>query len=129
MTSEALRNLCDLLLPGDESGLPPGSRVPEVMRSLLGSLSPIKSLALAHPDLADADKRLMLFISIEQEHPQAFRDFVLSLIKPYYESAEVLAAMGWRSAPPQPQGHAVAPMDKTLTADLAKMVERGRRWR
>lgn len=129
MTSEALRNLCDLLLPGDEAGLPSGSHVPEVMRSLLDSPSPIKSLALAHPDFADADKRLALLITIEQDHPQAFRDFVLSLIKPYYESGEVLAAMGWRSAPPQPQGHTVAPMDETLKPDLAEMIERGRLWR
>ena len=67
--------------------------------------------------------------SLEQSHPQDFRDLVLSLIKPYYESGPVLEAMGWRSAPPQPAGHMIAPMDPELSQALTNVAARKRMWR
>jgi hypothetical protein len=129
MTRAQLRLLADLLLPGDAEGLPSGSLVPDVMLVLSESTSPIKDLAGSHPDFADAGKRLAVLNRLEQDHPQAFRDLVMTLIKPYYESGPVLEAMGWRSAPPQPQGHKVAPMEEALTSQLAKITERKRMWR
>jgi hypothetical protein len=129
MTPAQLRLLADLLLPGDAEGLPPGSLIPDVMLVLSESTSPIKDLAGSHPDFADAGKRHAVLSHVEQTHPQAFRDLVMALIKPFYESGPVLEAMGWRSAPPQPQGHKVAPMDETLGAELAKIAERKRMWR
>jgi hypothetical protein len=129
MTPAQLRLLADLLLPGDVEGLPPGSLVPDVMLVLSESTSPIKDLAGSHPDFADAGKRPAVLNRLEQDHPQAFRDLVMTLIKPYYESGPVLQAMGWRSAPPQPQGHKVAPMEEALASQLAKIAERKRMWR
>ena len=41
MTPMQVRQLADLLLPGDEAGLPPGSRVPDVMLALTESTAPI----------------------------------------------------------------------------------------
>ena len=129
MTPSQLRLLADLLLPGDETGLPPGSHIPDVMAVLAQSSSPIKDLACKHPDFSDAAKRQTLVETIERAQPEIFRDFAMALIKPYYESGQVLEAMGWRSAPPQPRGHQVAPMDDTLAPALARVAERKRLWR
>lgn len=129
MTPSHLRLLADLLLPGDETGLPPGSLIPDVMAVLAQSPSPIKALSADHPDFADASKRHGVLVGLEAEHPQDFRDLVLSMIKAYYESGQVLEAMGWRSVPPQPQGHRVAPMDEALAPALARVAERKRLWR
>lgn len=130
MTPAQLRSLADLLLPGDdEAGLPSGSRVPDVMLVLTETASPIKALAGRHPDFADAGKRGELLKSLEQSHAQDFRDLVLSLIKPYYESGQVLEAMGWRSAPPQPMGHQIEPMAADLSRALAEIAARKRMWR
>jgi hypothetical protein len=129
MKPSHLRILADLILPGDETGLPSGSLIPDVMAALAQSTSPIRTLTADHPDFADASKRQGVLMSLETEHPQEFRDFVLSLIKAYYESGHVLEAMGWRSAPPQPEGHKIAPMDETLAPALARIAERKRLWR
>jgi len=129
MTPAQLRLLADLLLPGDAEGLPPGSLVPDVMLVLAESTSPIKTLVGGHPDFAEASKRPAFLTELEQTHPQDFRDLVMALIKPYYESGPVLEAMGWRSAPPQPQGYRIAPMDEALAPELAKVAQRKRMWR
>jgi|SRR5687768_16224671 hypothetical protein len=129
MNPSRLQLLADLILPGDETGLPAGSLIPDVMDVLARSTSPIKALVGSHPDFADAGKRRDLLTTLESTHPQEFRDFVLGLIKAYYESGQVLEAMGWRSAPPQPQGHVLAPMDEALASSLARIAERRRLWR
>jgi hypothetical protein len=129
MTPVPLRQLADLLLPGDEAGLPPGSRVPDVMLALSESTSPIIAQIERHPDFADPEKREAVLIELERSHGQEFRDLVLSLIKPYYESGPVLEAMGWRTAPPQPTGHELAPMATDLTQALAEIAARRRIWR
>lgn len=129
MTPAQLRRLADLLLPGDEAGLPPGSLVPDVMLALTESISPIKPLIDRHPDFTNETRGSDILVELEREHPQEFRDLVLSLIKPYYESGQVLEAMGWRSAPPQPHGHALAAMDADLAPALDKVAARQRIWR
>lgn len=129
MTPVQLRQLADLLLPGDKTGLPPGSRVPDVMLALSESKSPIIALIGRHRDFADPARRGEVLAEFERSHAQDFRDLVLSLIKPYYESGPVLEAMSWRAAPPQPSGHAVAPMAADLGQALAKIAARKRMWR
>ena len=124
-----MRLLADLILPGDRSGLPPGSLVPDVMAVMVQSTSPIRALACDHPDFAEPSKRRGILMALETEQPQEFRDFALSLIKAYYESGQALEALGWRSAPPQPQGHKIAPMDEALAPALARVAERKRLWR
>ena len=129
MTPAHRRLLADLILPGDQAGLPPGSIVPDVMAVMVESASPIIALACDHPDFADASKRPGIIMALETERPQEFRDFALSLIKAYYETGQVLEAMGWRSSPPQPQGHKIAPMDAALAPALSRVAERKRLWR
>ncbi|MBK1866466.1 hypothetical protein [Taklimakanibacter albus] len=129
MTPVQLRQLADLLLPGDEAGLPPGSRVPDVMLALTESTAPIIAQIGRHPDFAYPEKRQAVLDDMERSHGQEFRDLVLSLIKPYYEAGPVLEAMGWRTAPPQPTGHELAPMAADLTQALAEIAARKRIWR
>lgn len=129
MTPVQLRQLADLLLPGDEAGLPPGSRVPDVMLALTESTAPIIAQIGRHPGFADPERRQAVLNEMERSHGQEFRDLVLSLIKPYYESGPVLEAMGWRTAPPQPTGHVIAPMAADLDQALAKIAARRRIWR
>jgi len=124
MTPAKLQRLADLLLPGDAQGLPPGSQIKEVMLALSEKASPIKDLLGARTDFTEQD-----LTQLEQNHTAEFRELVMALIKPYYESAPVLEAMGWRSAPPQPQGHVVAPMDEALAPALARIAGRKRIWR
>jgi hypothetical protein len=124
LTPVQLRLLADLLLPGDTQGLPPGSLIPDVMLVLSETTSPIKNHLCDHDVFTEKD-----LVALEQSHPTEFRALVMALIKPYYESGQVLEAMGWRSAPPQPQGHMVAAMDKALAPVLARIAERKRLWR
>ncbi len=129
MTPVQLRQLADLLLPGDQAGLPPGSRVPDVMLALTESTSPIIAQIGSHPDFTDRAKRNAVLSEMEGSHGQDFRDLVLSLIKPYYESGPVLEAMGWRTQPPQPLGHELASMAADLDQALAEIAARKRIWR
>lgn len=129
MTPAQLRQLADLLLPGDAAGLPPGSLILDVMLALTESASPIKAQIGGHPDFADPAKRKDVLAGLERSHAQDFRDLVLTLVKPYYESGPVLEAMGWRGAPPQPSGHAIAPMAADLSQALAEIADRKRIWR
>lgn len=129
MTPVQLRQLADLLLPGDATGLPPGSRVPDVMLALTESTSPLIAQIASHSDFADPGKRGAVLNELESSHGQDFRDLVLSLIKPYYESGPVLEAMGWRTAPPQPLGHELAPMAADLNQALADIAARKKIWR
>ena len=65
----------------------------------------------------------------ELNAPTAFKALLAEALASYYESPSVLAALGWRVAPPQPHGHEVPPNDgKTLRA-LEKVKSRGRLWR
>ena len=129
MTPVQLRQLADLLLPGDQAGLPPGSRVPDVMLALTESTSPLIAQIGGHPDFADRTKRNAVLSEMESSHGQDFRNLVLSLIKPYYESGPVLEAMGWRTQPPQPLGHELAPMAADLDQALVEIAARKRIWR
>jgi hypothetical protein len=124
VTPQHLRLLADLLLPGDAQGLPPGSLIPDVMLVLSESTSPIKDRLRDRDVFTEED-----LVTLEQSYPTEFRALVMALIKPYYESSQVLEAMGWRSAPPQPRGHVIAAMDQALAPVLARIAERKRLWR
>src|SRR4029079_17633867 len=124
MTPAKLQRLADLLLPGDAQGLPPGSQIKEVMLALSEKASPIKDLLGARADFTEQD-----LTHLEKSRPAEFRELAMALIKPYYESAPVLEAMGWRSAPPQRGGDVVAPMDEALPPALARIAGRKRIWR
>ena len=45
--------------------------------------------------------------AVERAAPDAFRALLTAVLSDYYEAPPVLAALGWRSEPPQPTGHMV----------------------
>jgi hypothetical protein len=61
--------------------------------------------------------------------PDAFKALLAEALATYYEAPAVIAALGWRAAPPQPHGHDVAPNDDATWRDLEKVKARGQLWR
>ena len=59
---------------------------------------------------APADRVAQLRI-VELNVPDAFKALLAEALATYYEAPPVVAALGWRTAPPQPHGHDVAPND------------------
>ena len=49
---------------------------------------------------------------MELNAPEAFKALLAEALATYYEAAPVIAALGWRVAPPQPHGHDVAANDE-----------------
>ena len=129
MTDIALTALLDTLLPGDEV-LPPFSRA---------EIDPARFEASATPLLAAIDQaafvratvtdRIGLLRQVEQEVPDAFRIFLAQALAAYYQAPRVQAALGWRSAPPQPTGHQLSAGDEIAWRLLEKVRKRGPLWR
>ncbi len=67
--------------------------------------------------------------AVEQSAPAAFKALLAEALATYYEAAPVLAALGWRAAPPQPHGHDVAPTEEATMRSLEKVKNRGQLWR
>jgi hypothetical protein len=123
----------DTLLPGDE-GEPP------LPRASAAALDLTALERLAGPVLAalgDGDaflasspaERVAQLRAVEQKAPEPFKLFLGEALATYYEAASVLAALGWRSAPPQPHGHALDEVDATTLQRLDKVRSRARLWR
>jgi hypothetical protein len=66
---------------------------------------------------------------VQREAPEAFAQLLGALLPDYYEAPTVLKALGWRSDPPQPQGHIVPEMDNPTRARLERVKSRGKLWR
>ncbi|MGH6931379.1 MAG: hypothetical protein ACREEE_02980 [Dongiaceae bacterium] len=142
MTPAFLRAVVDTLIPGETApgepglpALPSGSAVgidpaPHVTAHHI-ILGAIAARAGGEDGFANADEaaRVQTLKSIEQEQPDEFRALVTALWQDYYESAPVLAAMGWRAEPPQPNGHRVPQSDTTSDALLARAKRQARLWR
>jgi hypothetical protein len=75
---------------------------------------------------ADAAGRIASVRQVEVEMPGPFQALVALVLRDYYEAEMVLLAMGWRTEPPQPQGHVLPPFDEAL---LEPVKRRGRMWR
>jgi hypothetical protein len=116
----------DTLLPGD-AGDPP---LPSASQALL-DLDTLERLAApviaALGDgflVAAPANRAMRLRAVEQAAPHAFKALLAEALAAYYESAPVLAALGWSAAPPQPHGYAVAPNDQATLRKLEKVTAR-----
>jgi hypothetical protein len=133
MTHATLHAVLDTLLPGDggEPPLPPASVAGLDLAKLARLAEPVIA-ALGDPDgfvaAVPADRVARLRI-VELNVPAAFKALLAEALASYYEAPPVLAALGWRVAPPQPHGHDVAPDDDALFRSLEKVKSRGRRWR
>lgn len=123
----ALIALLDTLLPGDDV-LPPFSRAEIDLTRLDASalLASIDQLAFVR---ATSEERVALLQQAEQSAPDAFRAFLAQALAAYYQAPRVQAALGWRSAPPQPAGHEPSSGDEAAWRLLEKVRTRGRLWR
>jgi hypothetical protein len=131
----------DTLLPGDR-GVPPlptgtAAGVATKLEHLIAGrdralrdvvLQAIASAARGEDAFvrADAGGRIASVRQVEVEMPGPFRALVALVLRDYYEAEMVLLAMGWRTEPPQPQGHLLPPFDEAL---LDPVKRRGRMWR
>jgi hypothetical protein len=131
MSEAVLPAVLDTLLPGD-AGDPP---LPSASNAALpeGELAPIAASVIAAlpPGFADlpAPDRVAALRAVESAQPDAFRALVAATLAAYYESPAALTALRWRSAPPQPHGHAVPPADAETWQSLEKVRSRRQIWR
>lgn len=142
MTPEFLRAVLDTLAPGEtvsgEAGLPPlpsGSAAgvdiaahaavhDDVLHAIAARASGAEAFATA-----DEAERVSLLQVTERERPDAFRALVVDLLTDYYETDIVLTAMGWRTEPPQPMGHAMTSMATPTKTALNHVREKIKLWR
>jgi len=131
----------DALLPGDSGG-PSGE--PALPRGSAAGID-IGVLAHVHRVVFDAiakqsggsavfaatvePARIAAIQAIERTMPEKFRALWSTLLADYYESAPVLTAMGWRSDPPQPQGHNMPVDDRAMAERLNRVRRRSKLWR
>jgi hypothetical protein len=133
MTRVMVLAVLDTLLPGDEGEprLPSASEAALDLKKLERLAEPVVA-ALGDGDgflMAAAVDRVARLRAVEQAAPDAFRALLAEALATYYEAAPVVAALGWRIAPPQPHGHDVAPNEDATLRTLEKVKSRGRLWR
>jgi hypothetical protein len=133
MTRVMLLAVLDTLLPGDdgEPRLPSASEAALDLKKLERLAEPVVA-ALGDSDgflMAAAIDRVARLRAVEQAAPDAFRALLAEALATYYEAAPVVAALGWRVAPPQPHGHNVAPNEDATLRTLEKVKSRGQLWR
>jgi hypothetical protein len=133
MSRVLLLAVLDTMFPGD-SGQPPLPAASEAGLDLgtLERLAEPVIAALADRDAflmtAPADRVVQLRIA-ELNVADAFKAMLAEALATYYEAPPVIAALGWRAAPPQPHGHDVAPNDDAVWRGLEKVKARGQLWR
>ncbi len=136
MTPAFIAAVIDTLLPGapaegSHATLPSGTAAGVTLAAESADISLLQAIADQAGGreafaAADETTRTLVLESIAAALPAAFQRFIQPLLMDYYEAPSVLAAMGWRREPPQPQGHALAPFDAAL---LANVRGRGKLWR
>jgi hypothetical protein len=134
MTPEFLAALIDTLLPGDgamPSGTAAGLPLAAYAESHRPALDAIAARAGGIESFIGADEaaRAAVVRAVERATPDAFRALLTAVLSDYYESEQVLAALGWPVHPPQPTGHALATMDDATAARLDRVARRGQLWR
>ena len=133
MTRVMVLAVLDTLLPGDEGEprLPSASEAALDLKKLERLAEPVVA-ALGESNgflMAAAIDRVARLRAAEQAAPDAFRALLAEALATYYEAAPVVAALGWRIAPPQPHGHNVAPNEDATLRTLEKVKSRGQLWR
>lgn len=133
MSRALLLAILDTLLPGDahEPPLPSASeaaldfgKLERLVEPVAAAIGDRDGFLMASP--ADRVARLRL---VALNAPDVFKALLDEALASYYEAPSVLAALGWRAAPPQPHGHEVAAADEATLRSLEKVKNRGRLWR
>jgi len=133
MSRVLLLAILDTMLPGD-AGQPPLPAASEAGLELetLERLAEPAVAALADRDgflMASPADRVAQLRIVELNVPDAFKALLAEALATYYEAPPVVAVLGWRTAPPQPHGHDVAPNDDATWRSLEKVKARGQLWR
>ena len=134
MIPQFLASVVDTLLPGDgvlPSGTAAGLPRPTYGETHRPALDAIAALAGGIESFIRADEatRANALRAVERAMPDAFRALLTAVLSDYYESEQVLAALGWPTHSPQPTGHTVRAMDDATAARLGRVARRGRLWR
>jgi len=134
MTPEFLAAVIDTLLPGDDV-LPSGTRAgldPVVYASSHHAIFDViaaRAGGLERFIQADESARAAALTTVERALPEAFRALLVTVLSDYYEATAVLAALGWRTDPPQPAGHAMSEWNDAAGERLERIRRRVRMWR
>ena len=134
MTPEFLAAVIDTLLPGDDV-LPSAARAsldPAVYasshRAVLDAIA-AQAGGLERFTQADENARAAALTTVERALPEAFRALLVTVLSDYYEAPAVLTALGWRTDPPQPGGHAIAKIDGPTAERAERVRQRVQLWR
>jgi len=114
--------LLDTLLPGDAE-FPPGRGIADRLRAHARFGPPLAMILQALPEdlaLLPQAARIIAVKQAEAAHPAAFDAMIVGVYSLYYTEpavAQIIGRLtGHSAAPPQPQGHALAPFDPALVA-------------
>ena len=133
MSRALLMAVLDTMLPGDagQPPLPPASEAGLELGTLERLAEPVVA-AMADRDaflMATPADRVAQLRIVETNVTDALKALLAEALAAYYETPAVVAALGWRMAPPQPHGHDVAPNDDPAWHALDKVKARGQIWR
>lgn len=133
MTPDFLAAVIDTLLPGDEV-LPAGTRAGldpvAYVASHRAAFDAIAAEARSVEQFLSADEevRTSILRVVERAVPDASRALLVAMLTDYYKAPAVLAALGWRTDPPQPAGHAVPKLDDATAVRLERVRRRAKLW-
>lgn len=132
-----LAALTATVLPGDDGGPHGDAPLPSGAFLALDAAGHAEALALVAAEAggegafvaANAEGRAEILARAEAKSPDRVRAFVAACLDSYYQDAAVIAAMGWRLAPPQPRGHDVPDTASECFPLLDRVTARGPIWR
>ena len=134
MTPAFLAAVIDTLLPGD-GVLPSGTRAgldPAIHagphRDVFDAIA-AQAGSFERFIQADESVRSVALTVVERTLPDAFRALLVAVLSDYYEASAVLTALGWRTDPPQPAGHALPSLDGPTAERLERVRQRNKLWR
>jgi len=78
---------------------------------------------------AAPEARLAAIAAAEAHSPEVLRRLLAQILADYCERAEVLAAFGGATEPPQPGGQSLPEMDAAAASALEKVRRRAKLWR
>jgi hypothetical protein len=131
----------DILLPAEaappngRTALPGGNAVGIDLASQSETAKPVLELIAAATGgeeafmAASPEARRAAVAAVEARFPDTFRRLIALILADYCETADVLAALGGATEPPQPKGQALAEMDGAAARALEKVRRRTRLWR
>jgi len=112
---------------GTRAGLDPAADV-DSHRAVLDAIA---ARAGSYERFARADEsaRTAALTAVERAIPDAFRALLVAVLSDYYEASAALTALGWRTDPPQPAGHALPSLDSPTAEQLERVRQRIKLWR